>query len=29
MTEHGFYDAIFDAVGDELIKVFDVDTSLQ
>ena len=29
MTEHGIYDAIFNAVGEELQKVFDVDTSLQ
>lgn len=29
MAEHGLYDAIFDVVGDELCKVFDVDTSLQ
>lgn len=29
MTNYGLYDSIFEAVGDELIKVFDVDTSLQ
>jgi len=29
MAEHGLYDAVFDAIGDELGKVFDVDTSLQ
>lgn len=29
MTEHGLYDAVFNAVGDQLAKVFDVDTTLQ
>ena len=29
MTEHGLYDSVFDAIGDKLGKVFDVDTSLQ
>lgn len=29
MTKFGLYDSIFEAVGDELINVFDVDTSLQ
>jgi hypothetical protein len=29
MTEHGLYDAVFQAVGDGLAKVFAVDTSLQ
>lgn len=29
MTKHGLYDCVFKAVGDELIKVFDTDTSLQ
>lgn len=29
MTEHGLYDAVFEAVGDNLAKVFAVDTSLQ
>jgi len=29
MTEHNIYDSIFEVVGDELSKVFDVDTSLQ
>lgn len=29
MTEHNLYDPVFDAVGDELRKVFEVDTSLQ
>ncbi|MCI5167560.1 MAG: hypothetical protein D3903_16075, partial [Candidatus Electrothrix sp. GM3_4] len=29
MTKYGLYDCIFEAVGDELVKAFDVDTSLQ
>jgi hypothetical protein len=29
MTENDLYDSVFDAVGDELAKVFEVDTSLQ
>jgi hypothetical protein len=29
MTEHGLYDAVFNTIGNELTKVFDVDTSLQ
>lgn len=29
MTEHGLYEAVFDATGQELAKVFEVDTSLQ
>lgn len=29
MTEHNLYDSVFEAIGDELRKVFDVDTSLQ
>ena len=29
MTEHDLYDSVFEAIGDELGKVFDVDTSLQ
>jgi hypothetical protein len=29
MTEHRLYDAVFEAVGDNLAKVFAVDTSLQ
>ena len=29
MTEHGLYDAVFEATGQELAKVFEVDTSLQ
>lgn len=29
MTEHNLYDSVFEAIGDELGKVFDVDTSLQ
>jgi hypothetical protein len=29
MSEHGLYDAVFKAVGDNLAKVFAVDTSLQ
>ena len=29
MTKYGIYDRVFDAIGDELIKIFDADTSLQ
>jgi len=29
MTEHNLYDSVFESIGDELGKVFDVDTSLQ
>lgn len=29
MAEHGLYDSVFQAVGDNLAKVFAVDTSLQ
>lgn len=29
MTENNLYDPVFEAIGDELRKVFDVDTSLQ
>jgi hypothetical protein len=29
MTEHNLYDPVFEAIGSELGKVFDVDTSLQ
>mgnify|MGYP000506915433 CR=1 FL=1 len=29
MTEYGLYDYVFQAVGDEFIKIFDVDPSLQ
>ena len=29
MTENNLYDSVFEAIGDELGKVFDVDTSLQ
>ena len=29
MTEHRLYDAVFNTIGNELAKVFDVDTSLQ
>jgi hypothetical protein len=29
MTKYGLYDHVFEAVGDELIKVFEVDSSLQ
>ncbi|MCI5165620.1 MAG: hypothetical protein D3903_05875, partial [Candidatus Electrothrix sp. GM3_4] len=29
MTKYGLYDRIFEAVGDELVKTFYVDTSLQ
>ena len=29
MTKYGLYDSIFKAIGDEFIKIFDLDTSLQ
>ena len=29
MTKYGLYDSIFETVGDEFIKVFDADTSMQ
>ncbi|MCB2181511.1 MAG: transposase [Desulfobulbaceae bacterium] len=29
MTEHNLYDPVFEAIGDELCKVFEVDKSLQ
>ncbi|MCP4344542.1 MAG: transposase [Desulfobacterales bacterium] len=29
MTKYGIYDRVFNAIGDELIKIFDADTSLQ
>lgn len=29
MTKYGLYDPVFNAIGDNLIKIFDADTSLQ
>jgi len=29
MMKYGIYDRVFNAIGDELIKIFDADTSLQ